>query len=234
MDQHAADERIRLEELQRECLGPHGAPRSDHSFHLTAPSRVELTHGEAELLSQYRGKVESWGWRYTCEAPTEVGTVVVLTAVPRVAGFLLSGVDLKLFLMELAGEAPVCRQAFIGRCVACGAPCWVPDRAFPWILAEAGGSSGAPPGVHRALASRACRSAIMFGDRLSTAQARTLLSCMAACRQLHICAHGRPTVTSLVSLRQLRRAQMALQEPLLSAPPRRRATQIAHGLAASI
>jgi DNA mismatch repair protein MLH3 len=68
----------------------------------------------------------------------------------------------------------------------------------------AGGSTLAPPAVLRVLASKACRRAIMFGDTLSVPQCQALLEELAHCEQPLQCAHGRPTIASLVDLAALR------------------------------
>ena len=48
--------------------------------------------------------------------------------------------------------------------------------------------------------SQACRSAIMFGDALTKAQCSQLLSRLAHTRLPFQCAHGRPSMTPLVTL----------------------------------
>lgn len=68
----------------------------------------------------------------------------------------------------------------------------------------AGGSTLAPPAVLRVLASKACRRAIMFGDTLSVPQCQALLKELARCEQPLQCAHGRPTIATLVDLAALR------------------------------
>ena len=59
----------------------------------------------------------------------------------------------------------------------------------------------APPAVHRVLAYKACRGAIMFGERLSQRDCSLALARLAVCAQPFMCAHGRPAVVPLVLLR---------------------------------
>ena len=106
-------------------------------------------------------------------------------------------------------------------------------------LHETWGAGGLPAGVVRVLNSKACRSAIMFGDSLVQTQVRShqalprdtdcaivnatlTLSCFPTvqCQQLvdalkrtqqcFSCAHGRPTVAAVVDLNLLRQAVQLL------------------------
>ena len=81
-----------------------------------------------------------------------------------------------------------------------------------WMAAESAGACRAPPAVNRALVSRACRTAIMFGDALTLGQSQTLVRCLSATRQWGICAHGRPTTAPCVSLALLRAARAGLRD----------------------
>ncbi|EQC37202.1 hypothetical protein SDRG_05428 [Saprolegnia diclina VS20] len=57
-----------------------------------------------------------------------------------------------------------------------------------------------PPVILRLLHSRACRSAIMFGDALSQRACELLLEQLSQCRLPFQCAHGRPSLAPLVQL----------------------------------
>jgi len=66
-------------------------------------------------------------------------------------------------------------------------------------LGDAGGTRiPAPRGVGRVLASKACRGAVMFGDRLSSRQRRMVMVELGVCDKPFQCAHGRPTVVPLL------------------------------------
>ena len=47
------------------------------------------------------------------------------------------------------------------------------------------------------LQSRACRSAIMFGDELTNAEGKALIFRLSNCSMPFICAHGRPTLAPM-------------------------------------
>src|SRR5690606_3395487 len=52
-------------------------------------------------------------------------------------------------------------------------------------------------GPDRALATLACRAAVMAGDRLDGEQQRALLRALEGCETPHTCPHGRPTMLHL-------------------------------------
>lgn len=63
-------------------------------------------------------------------------------------------------------------------------------------------STNVPPTITRLLQSKACRGAIMFGDEITTCQARGMISQLAKCRLPFQCAHGRPSVQVLSAFRR--------------------------------
>ena len=68
------------------------------------------------------------------------------------------------------------------------------------MLVDAHGAAKVPQAVMRVLASKACRSAIMFGDRLSVKEAEELVACLQCTALWSSCAHGRPTIAPLAHL----------------------------------
>ena len=72
-----------------------------------------------------------------------------------------------------------------------------------------------PEGILDMLNSRACRSAIMFNDQLTREQCQTLISTLAQCAFPFQCAHGRPSMIPLVGLGEFRPEQ--LQEAAIDA-----------------
>jgi hypothetical protein len=71
-------------------------------------------------------------------------------------------------------------------------------------LHETAGADLPPPAVLRVLRSKACRTAIMFGDMLDREQCYALLGQLRGTQLWTQCAHGRPTVAPLVHLPTLR------------------------------
>lgn len=77
------------------------------------------------------------------------------------------------------------------------------------------GVGARPDTVTRVLNSKACRGAIMFGDELTQAQQTHLLSELCVCRFPFNCAHGRPSMTPLFTLRAV--DQQTRRPPRLAA-----------------
>jgi len=57
-----------------------------------------------------------------------------------------------------------------------------------------------PSAVRSLLASRACRSSIMIGDKLSKREMERLVSSLSSLEQPWNCPHGRPTLRHLMEL----------------------------------
>eukprot|EP00850_Spirogloea_muscicola_P009763 SM000055S18297 [mRNA] locus=s55:696196:703035:+ [translate_table: standard] len=162
IDQHAADERVQLEEMRKQ--------------------HVSVT--EEQMLDSYRERVEHWGWQYTGTEASQrknrmspAGCQVNLTAAPSVLGVTFLAADLLEYLNQLA---------------------------------ETQGSSTPPVPILRLLSSKACRGAIMFGDKLTRGECHLLNDHLKQTQLLFQCAHGRPTMVPLVDLSALR---MALRQP---------------------
>ncbi|XP_021752839.1 DNA mismatch repair protein MLH3-like isoform X2 [Chenopodium quinoa] len=141
IDQHAADERIRLEEMRRKVLS--GELKSIN--YLEKEKDLVLPEMAYQLLCNYAEHIKHWGWicnifsqdsgsfTKNLSLLNERASNLTLIAVPCILGVNLSDKDLVEFLEQLA---------------------------------DTDGSSIIPPSVVRILNYKACRGAIMFGDKL--------------------------------------------------------------------
>jgi DNA mismatch repair protein MLH3 len=179
VDQHAADERVALEKLEKALFNPEMC--DEMRIELTKKSllvgdilkatsvmpakRVELTVDQMGTLKQHCGLLKKW--HFTFKQPCEGDGTVLLTGVPSICGRLTSVTDFVNFLDELTHST---------------------------------GAQIKPECVKQILASQACRYAIMFGDKLSEAQCGKLISDLCKCDFSFQCAHGRPSVIPLVDL----------------------------------
>uniref|UniRef100_A0A1J3I7S4 DNA mismatch repair protein MLH3 n=1 Tax=Noccaea caerulescens TaxID=107243 RepID=A0A1J3I7S4_NOCCA len=178
VDQHAADERIRLEELHKKVLA--GEART--ITYLSADQELVLPEMGYQLLQSYSEQIKNWGWlcNINVEGSTSFKknmsiiqrkpTPVTLNAVPCIMGVNLSDVDLLEFLQQLA---------------------------------DTDGSSTIPPSVLRVLNSKACRGAIMFGDSLLPSECSLIIDGLKQTSLCFQCAHGRPTTVPVVNLKAL-------------------------------
>ncbi|CAN4083588.1 unnamed protein product [Withania somnifera] len=175
IDQHAADERIRLEELREKVLS--GQNRT--TTYLDSEQDLVMPEIGYQLLHNYADQIQNWGW--ICNIHSQASrsftrnlnlihkqpTSVKLVAVPCILGVNLTDVDLLEFLQQLA---------------------------------DTDGSSTIPPSVNRVLNNKACRSAIMFGDALLPSECSLIVEELKQTSLCFQCAHGRPTTVPLVNL----------------------------------
>ncbi|KAJ8771069.1 hypothetical protein K2173_023394 [Erythroxylum novogranatense] len=178
IDQHAADERIRLEELRQKVL----SGQEKTITYLDAEEELVLPEMGFQLLHNYAEQVRGWGWICNTEAQSaatftknlnllhQQPIAVTLIAVPRILGVNLSDRDLLEFLQQLA---------------------------------DTDGSSSMPPAVLRVLNFKACRGAIMFGDALLPSECALIVEELRRTSLCFQCAHGRPTAIPLVDLEML-------------------------------
>ena len=128
-DQHAADERVRLEALTLEAEEALGAGKC--GARCVPPLGFRPNPEEVSALAEYPDRVSGWGWEV---AVRPQGNLVLVSRAPMVAGRRLGAEDLRQYLRQLK---------------------------------QTGGASAAPEAVTRVLGSRACRSAVKFGDALT-------------------------------------------------------------------
>ncbi|KAK8937199.1 DNA mismatch repair protein MLH3 [Platanthera zijinensis] len=178
IDQHAADERIRLEELRKKVL------RGDlcSSTYLNPVHELILPEMGYQLLHKYEEQIKKWGWIYNSHSQHSESFSMsmnflrphkcraTLVAVPRILGTDLMGKDLLEYIEQLV---------------------------------ETDGSSMIPPAVIRILNYKACRGAIMFGDALLPSECSLIVEELKATSLCFQCAHGRPTTVPLVNMAAL-------------------------------
>ncbi|XP_071707825.1 DNA mismatch repair protein MLH3 isoform X2 [Rutidosis leptorrhynchoides] len=175
IDQHAADERIRLEDLREKVF----SGENKTITYLDAEQELVLPEIGYQLLNNYSDQIQKWGWICNFHAKSSVSfkknlnflnnqpSVATLIAVPCILGVNLTDVDLLEFLQQLA---------------------------------DTDGSSVIPPAVLRVLNFKACRGAIMFGDALLPSECSLIVEELKQTSMCFQCAHGRPTTAPLVNL----------------------------------
>ncbi|KMT08851.1 hypothetical protein BVRB_6g135740 [Beta vulgaris subsp. vulgaris] len=184
LDQHAADERIQLEEMRQQVLS--GEMKS--ISYLEKEKDLVLPEMAYQLLCEYAGHIKHWGW--ICNIFEDSGSFaknlnllnerpshLTLTAVPCILGVIFNDADLVEYLEQLA---------------------------------DTDGSSTIPPSVVRVLNYKACRGAIMFGDKLLPSECSLIVEELKRTSLCFQCAHGRPTTVPLVNLKALHKAILQL------------------------
>ncbi|CZT44896.1 related to dna mismatch repair homologue (hpms2) [Rhynchosporium secalis] len=200
IDQHAADERIRVEALMEELCRPHsgaGIESGVFTSSLAKPLHFDLSAMEVNLLDIHKTHFANWGILYN-QLPTAVASVqrlIVQSLPPSILERCQSSPRLLIDLIRT--ELHVIQAKH-------GTP--LPplpsnkNQKSDWIRRI----HTCPQGLLDMINSRACRSAIMFNDVLTKGQCEVLVKRLATCIFPFQCAHGRPSLIPLLGLGCLR------------------------------
>lgn len=219
IDQHAADERCRVEVLMKDYFARGTTNVGGNVWEavtevLPKPLIFELSRQDRDVLCRSQGHFAHWGICYDVEVPgasrdlgrkkprnREIGpkAQVAVRSLPpailercRTEPRLLSDL-IRTEAWKLNDEAGLAQQPrprpVIPGGTEDGSPAWV--SLF----------HGCPQGIIELINSRSCRSAIMFNDPLIREQCAELLGRLVQCAFPFQCAHGRPSMVPLVDLR---------------------------------
>lgn len=215
IDQHAADERIRVETLLIELCTPltdQPQYRSNlgHSSRvaytvLEKPLRFSISAQEHEILLTHAERFGSWGILFDlpgCSAMAvgkdKPGHIISVTTLPpSIAERCKANPKLLISFLRSAAwkytetsHLPSLPNQTIEPTQdnKDGMPSWVRQL------------SSCPDGLIEFVNSRACRSAIMFNDELRPEECKELVEKLAGCVFPFMCAHGRPSMVPLVDL----------------------------------
>ena len=211
IDQHAADERVRVEQLFTELCTPlppddqahnytsgHGGLKSRISTTtLARPITFEVSSREQALFISHASHFASWGVLYNFDssnqsplpATSQKYKISIKTLPEPIAERCRT--DPKALIELLRGE--VWKREGLP-------PKKTSDDSEKGTESWLSRISGCPQGIIDMLISRSCRSAIMFNDELSLEQCRNLVQKLASCAFPFQCAHGRPSIVPLVDL----------------------------------
>lgn len=195
IDQHAADERIRVEGLMTELCTP-PRPDSTESYHsgimttsLVKPLHFDLSTKEDQLLQDHQQHFSNWGILYTTSGSGPASKAPRLTVHSLPPSILERCQSSPRLLIDLIRTEA-----------------WkVHDKSNPPTQLLPQGDwlqriHTCPQGILDMISSRACRSAIMFNDVLSKEQCEMLVRKLADCKFPFQCAHGRPSLVPLVDI----------------------------------
>ncbi|KAI5458191.1 hypothetical protein BGZ63DRAFT_363451 [Mariannaea sp. PMI_226] len=195
LDQHAVDERCRLEDLMVDYFtcDPFSGITNANVEVLERPLVFEVTSKEHELLEQHRDHFASWGILYHLpnqpKQPLNEYKVIATGLPPSILERCRQEPRLLIELLRkqvwhltdsnISSTRPAHSQTSVS---------WV-SRFH-----------GCPQGILEMLHSRACRSAIMFNDPLAHDECSQLVARLSRCAFPFQCAHGRPSMAPLVDL----------------------------------
>ncbi|KAF8514845.1 hypothetical protein BU17DRAFT_52124 [Hysterangium stoloniferum] len=209
IDQHAADERIRVERFLSElCQGflDHGTSVGVEVRELNPPVPILLTRIEARALARsevFRQALQKWGFHFgrmneiQSEQESSQSTEYVqvfVEAVPEVVGE-------KVLMAEEMRELI---RGFLARLE----DDWydhdfTPDADSHWTTSL----RWCPRELVDLVNSKACRGAIMFNDTLDIDQCKRLIFQLSCTVWPFMCAHGRPSSIPLINVAQSERKQ---------------------------
>ena len=171
VDQHAADERTRVEGLLADLKA---SPTS-----LPKPLVFEVQAREHPLLSRFAPSFAALGIVYDLTTPVgKAKCKITVKALPAA-------------IAERCRLEPQVLMDLIRR------ESWKREEERESSLAN---TRSYPQGLLDMLNSRACRSAVMFNDELSMEECSTLVRRLGKCAFPFQCAHGRPSMVPLVKL----------------------------------
>ncbi|KAM3420690.1 hypothetical protein BST61_g3944 [Cercospora zeina] len=224
VDQHAASERVIVEELLSDMIAPSNGDNANESdvtiksislqqSTTRAKSLVfEISAREHDLLTQYRAHLQSWGISYNLPAPI-LASSFESQAYSSPPSYRLILTHLPIAIAERCSTSPALAIELLRTeiwalvdGVRKPVPPTVPLRPTPenetsndqsaWIFLL----PHIPAKTLNMLHSRACRSAIMFNDVLSKEQCTVLMNKLATCTFPFVCAHGRVGMVPVMDL----------------------------------
>ncbi|KAF2707067.1 DNA mismatch repair protein [Pleomassaria siparia CBS 279.74] len=218
IDQHAADERVQVEDLFAGLCAPVSSEHNHSHYrsklghksqvHFTILEKCvhfDISVQEQEMFTTHAARFGAWGILYdTCmmadsRDSSEARPVLSVTTLPP-------------SISERCKAYPQLLISFLRSTV------WkyAEDPHLPSLLEEDSspprestheqcppwlkGMATCPQGLVDFVNSRACRSAIMFNDELSIQQCEELVSKLSKCAFPFMCAHGRPSMVPLLDL----------------------------------
>lgn len=227
VDQHAADERIRIEGLladlcSKPLLGKKVVPDCVHPVSniattlLVIPVAFDIDAREYDLFTRHASHFANWGVLYTLginrtETPSpksQVGRLIIKALPEGIAERCRA--DTKILIEFMRGE--VWKREECG--IITKEYVEEPSTTTAATATKLDGSPAddhdchrwlrrigdCPRGILDMLNSRSCRSAIMFNDELAAEECEILIKRLALCAFPFQCAHGRPSMIPLVRL----------------------------------
>ncbi|RYC54065.1 hypothetical protein CHU98_g12143 [Xylaria longipes] len=208
IDQHAADERCRVESLMKDYFmdmsdvsrsraAPVSAAYTARTELLERPLNFDISARDAAQLERTVTYFSRWGIHYHIAQTGNVGhrQVEVTKLPPSIAERCRLEPRL---LIELLRKETWKADEHNHRDTSVAEPSTQDGEAATshWIAKF----HGCPEGILDMINSRACRSSIMFNDPLSHEECENLLKKLADCAFPFQCAHGRPSMVPLVDL----------------------------------
>lgn len=211
IDQHAADERIKVESLLGQLCMPLpenvgyrsrlGHEAKVTSVMLEKPLQFTISAQEHAHLTAHASRFAAWGILYdtlksatpsdTSSSTNEQHMVSTTHLPPTISERCKSQPRILISLLR----SSVWKYTDDARLLSTPLP-GSQDCGTDWVRRLA----SCPPALVELVNSRACRSAVMFNDQVSVEECRDLVRKLSGCVFPFMCAHGRPSMVPLVDL----------------------------------
>lgn len=206
IDQHAADERCRVERLFKEMFISAGSSTTATQVRVVETDALSfnVSSTESTLFRKYSEFFQTWGIHYNLDSKPDSTAAVSIRSLPiLIAERCRSEPNLvadllrrEIWTCEEDDRRPLGSKRSSMKHNTDISPD-EPTGANSWVQQM----SGCPQGILDLLNSRACRTAIMFNDPLSIEECKVLISRLAKCAFPFQCAHGRPSMIPVLDLR---------------------------------
>lgn len=195
VDQHACDERIKLESYLKDFFQDviNGTISSQPLWGI----EIDVNFNERALFEAFRTEFQEWGIVYQVSQNFSGRDILMLQSLPTLLNSKANGdiYYLKKVLLQHVYDLQNFKRLKLNR----------KDRStnetniskFDWWKYI----NCIPKVFQEIFNSKACRSAIMFGDKLTQQECTILIKKLSECKVPFQCAHGRPSVIPLTKLR---------------------------------
>lgn len=231
IDQHAADERCRIEGLFRD-LFQCSFERPDEGRSTTKvqttllpkPLVSNISAQEVRLFESYMEYFASWGCFYEITTNAQRISSVAVTRLPTLISercrlepkLAIDMLRSEIWAQEEEGTRKLLMSSSLKPMLGEISPAESTresakvnkDGETSWIE----GIAHCPQGIIDMLNSRSCRSAIMFNDILSLEECEQLVTQLSRCAFPFQCAHGRPSMVPIVNICSSGVAEHAVDE----------------------
>ncbi|XP_048732928.2 uncharacterized protein LOC125649424 isoform X3 [Ostrea edulis] len=179
-DQHAAHERVRLEELTKGCYESCEG-KQFKSCLLSPEEELKLTEEDVRVMEAFRGEFQRLGINFSRSKLSKDSILIkeIPSCITAKEEKQREGIVILNILKNTITEH------------------------VQFLKSTKGARDRMPLTIHKLLCGLACRGAIKFGDPLSKEECENLIMSLARCHLPFQCAHGRPSVMPLVSTEKL-------------------------------
>ena len=192
LDQHACDERIKLESFLQDFIC--NALNNSLFSQPIVENPVDITTAEAHLFEHYSREMRKWSIFYSIKEEETGSFRITIESLPDILlerykkdttflkdALLQHFTELEMRIRNTLPNPATHREELKST------KWWKCIDSIPTVIREV-------------LNSKACRSAIMFGDSLTTTECSILVKKLSNCHNPFYCAHGRPSVVPLTEL----------------------------------